>query len=102
LDALPGGTESAVGPANFSRSLYESALSTENGVQSFHCNEEESMPLSGEAMRMMNYIDDISTTLRRILALSPTLSAEERKRVGDYLKASSPSADEAMTALNLK
>ena len=41
------------------------------------------MPLSGEAIRMMNYIDDISTTLRRILALSPTLSAEERKRVGD-------------------
>jgi hypothetical protein len=60
------------------------------------------MPLSGEAIRMMNYIDDIATTLRRILALSPTLSADERKRVGEYLKASSPSADEAMTALNLK
>ena len=44
------------------------------------------MPLSGEAIRMMNYIDDISTTLRRILALAPTLSADERKRVGDYLK----------------
>ena len=44
------------------------------------------MPLSGEAIRMMNYIDDISTTLRRILALAPTLSAEERKRVGEYLK----------------
>ena len=57
------------------------------------------MPLSGEAIRMMNYIDDISTTLRRILALAPTLSAEERKRVGEYLKVSSPSADEAMAAL---
>jgi hypothetical protein len=42
------------------------------------------MPLSGEAIRMMNYIDDIATTLRRILALAPTLSADERKRVGDY------------------
>jgi hypothetical protein len=51
---------------------------------------------------MMNYIDDISTTLRRILVLAPTLSADERKRVGDYLKASSPSADEAMSALHLK
>jgi hypothetical protein len=60
------------------------------------------MPLSGEAIRMMNYIDDIATTLRRILALTPTLSAEERKRVADYLKASSPSADEAMNALTLK
>jgi hypothetical protein len=67
-----------------------------------YCNEEEPMPLSGEAIRMMNYIDDISTTLRRILALAPTLSAEERKRVGEYLKVSSPSADEAMAALNLK
>jgi hypothetical protein len=61
-----------------------------------------SMPLSGEAIRMMNYIDDISVTLRRILALTPTLSPDERKRVADYLKASQPSADEAFTALNVK
>jgi hypothetical protein len=57
------------------------------------------MPLSGEAIRMMNYIDDISTTLRRILALSPTLSTEERKRVSDYLRSSSPNAEQAMAAL---
>jgi hypothetical protein len=60
------------------------------------------MPLSGEAIRMMNYIDDISVTLRRILALSPTLSPDERKRVSEYLKASTPSAEEALAALNLK
>jgi hypothetical protein len=60
------------------------------------------MPLSGEAIRMMNYIDDISVTLRRILSLSPTLSADERKRVSEYLKASSPNTEEAMAALNLK
>jgi hypothetical protein len=57
------------------------------------------MPLSGEAIRMMNYVDDISTTLRRILALSPTLSADERRRVSDYLRASSPSTDEVLNAL---
>jgi hypothetical protein len=51
---------------------------------------------------MMNYIDDISVTLRRILALTPTLSPDERKRVAEYLKASQPSADEAFTALNVK
>jgi hypothetical protein len=61
-----------------------------------------SMPLSGEAIRMMNYIDDISVTLRRILALTPTLSADERKRVAEYLKASQPSNEEAMAALNGK
>ena len=60
------------------------------------------MPLSGEAIRMMNYIDDISVTLRRILALTPTLSADERKRVAEYLKASQPSSEEAMAALNVK
>jgi hypothetical protein len=60
------------------------------------------MPLSGEAIRMMNYIDDIAVTLRRILALSPTLSPDERKRVSDYLKAISPSTDEAVSALASK
>lgn len=60
------------------------------------------MPLTGEAIRMMNYVDDIAITLRRILALTPTLSAEERKRVGEYLRASSPSADEVLTVLDAK
>ena len=36
------------------------------------------MPLSGEAIRLMNYIDDVAVTLRRILALVPTLTAEEQ------------------------
>jgi hypothetical protein len=58
------------------------------------------MPLSGEAIRMMNYVDDISTTLRRILALSSTLSPEERHRVHDYLRSSSPNADEVLAALD--
>jgi hypothetical protein len=60
------------------------------------------MPLSGEAIRMMNYVDDIATTLRRILALSPTLSPEERKRVSDYVRASSPSVDQVLVALDAK
>ena len=37
------------------------------------------MPLSGEAIRTMNYVDDISVTLRRILAVLPSLTAEERQ-----------------------
>ena len=36
------------------------------------------MPLSGEAIRTMNYVDDISVTLRRILAVLPSLTDEER------------------------
>ncbi len=45
------------------------------------------MPLSGEAIRTMNYVDDISVTLRRILAVLPSLTEEERQRVSDHIKA---------------
>ena len=45
------------------------------------------MPLSGEAIRLMNYIDDVAVTLRRVLATVPTLSAEERARVAEHLQA---------------
>lgn len=59
-------------------------------------------PLSGEAIRLMNYVDDVSTTLRRVLALAPTLTVDERKRLSDYLKNSSPNADEVLEALRVK
>jgi len=50
----------------------------------------ETMPISGEAIRMMNYADDIATTLRRILMLAPSLTAEERKRVQDHMQGVTP------------
>jgi hypothetical protein len=59
-------------------------------------------PLSGEAIRLMNYVDDVSTTLRRVLALAPTLNDDERKRLSDYLKSSSPNADTVLEALAVK
>jgi hypothetical protein len=55
------------------------------------------MPLSGEAIRLMNYIDDV--TLRRVLATVPTLSAEERARVAEHLRNASPNADDVAKAL---
>jgi hypothetical protein len=60
------------------------------------------MPLSGEAIRMMNYVDDVSTTMRRLLATAPVLTPEERKRVSEYLKASTPNANEVLTVLEEK
>ncbi len=57
------------------------------------------MPLSGEAIRVMNLVDDVATTMRRMLALIPALSPEERKRVSDHLKASEPSAEQVQAAL---
>jgi hypothetical protein len=53
------------------------------------------MPLSGEAIRTMNYVDDISVTLRRILAVLPSLTEDERQRVADHRhlsRATSPSS----------
>jgi hypothetical protein len=57
------------------------------------------MPLSGEAIRLMNYIDDVSVTLRRVLSFIPTLSAEERARVSEHLRAAKPSLSDVTEAL---
>jgi hypothetical protein len=60
------------------------------------------MPLSGEAIRLMNYIDDVAVTLRRILSTIPTLSDEERFRVAEHLLHASPNADDVAHALAAK
>jgi hypothetical protein len=57
------------------------------------------MPLSGEAIRMMNYVDDVSTTLRRIMSLIPALTPEERQRVSEYLNHGNPSVETVTKAL---
>jgi hypothetical protein len=57
------------------------------------------MPLSGEAIRMMNYIDDIAVTLRRIQAVLPSLTEEERQRVGEYIRASEPNYDTVLDGI---
>ena len=49
------------------------------------------MPIvTGELIRMMNYVDDIAATLRRIQAGLPTMTDEERKRLAEYMKKSDP------------
>ena len=60
------------------------------------------MPLSGEAIRTMNYVDDISTTLRRILSVMPVLTEEERARVAEHIKQSEPSYESVVAALGSK
>jgi hypothetical protein len=62
----------------------------------------ETMPLSGEAIRLMNYIDDVAVTLRRVLATIPTLTADERVRVAAHLAQASPNADDVAKALAIK
>jgi hypothetical protein len=58
------------------------------------------MPLTGEAIRMMNYADDIGTTLRRLLNVLPSLQPEERKRVRDYMMSVKPTMNDVLAALD--
>ena len=44
------------------------------------------MPASGELIRMMNYADDMMTTLRRIVASVPFMTDEEKKRLAEYMR----------------
>ncbi|WP_263409671.1 hypothetical protein [Terriglobus tenax] len=60
------------------------------------------MPLSGEAIRTMNYVDDIAVTLRRILAVLPTLNAEEKQRLADHFAKSEPSFESVLSAVKAK
>jgi hypothetical protein len=45
------------------------------------------MPVSGELIRAMNYVEDITTTLRRICIYIPNMSTEERLRLAESLHA---------------
>jgi hypothetical protein len=60
------------------------------------------MPLSGEAIRTMNYVDDISVTLRRIHAVLPSLTAEERARVAEHIAKAEPSYASIVSAIETK
>ena len=48
------------------------------------------MPASGELIRMMNFIDDIAATLRRVSVSINLLSEEEKKRLAEYMRQSDP------------
>jgi hypothetical protein len=58
------------------------------------------MVVSGELIRLMNFIDDISTTLRRIQANMPLMSDEERKRLADYIRKIQPNIDQVVQTLD--
>ena len=44
------------------------------------------MAATGELIRLINYVDDINTTLRRIQAALYGLDGEERKRLSESLQ----------------
>ncbi len=48
------------------------------------------MQATGELIRLLNYVDDIAATMRRIHATIPTLTVEEKKRLAEYMRKSDP------------
>jgi len=44
------------------------------------------MAATGELIRLINYVDDITTTLRRISASVPAMDVDERKRLAEHLR----------------
>jgi len=51
---------------------------------------ENRMVATGELIRMMNYVDDIATTLRRVQVGVTTMTDEEKKRLAEYMRKSDP------------
>jgi len=48
--------------------------------------EQNFMAATGELIRLINYVDDITTTLRRIRASVPSMDADEKKRLAEHLR----------------
>jgi hypothetical protein len=57
------------------------------------------MPASGELIRSMNYVEDITNTLRRIHIAIPSMNAEERKRLAESLRAAGGAISDAVKEL---
>ena len=51
---------------------------------------------TGELIRLMNYVDDITTTLRRITANLTLMSLDERKRLAEYMRKADGQIQEAI------
>jgi hypothetical protein len=58
------------------------------------------MVVTGELIRMMNYVDDIAATLRRIQAGISGMTDDERKRLADYMRKADPNYVKMMDSLD--
>jgi hypothetical protein len=57
------------------------------------------MAATGELIRLINYVDDINTTLRRISAHISAMEPDERKRLSESLRAARTSLDGVLAHL---
>jgi hypothetical protein len=57
------------------------------------------MAATGELIRLINYVDDINTTLRRISASIPVMDADERKRLAENIRSASTNLNSVLGQL---
>jgi hypothetical protein len=57
------------------------------------------MAATGELIRLINYVDDITTTIRRIHASLPSVDAEEKKRLAESLRSAGEKMKELVALL---
>lgn len=57
------------------------------------------MVATGELIRAMNYVDDITTTLRRLCLYIPNMNPEERKRLAESLRSAGTAINAAVADL---
>jgi hypothetical protein len=57
------------------------------------------MAATGELIRLINYVDDINTTLRRINAFVSNMEVDERKRLAESLRGASSNLNDVLTNL---
>jgi hypothetical protein len=57
------------------------------------------MAATGELIRLINYVDDITTTIRRIHASLPGVDAEEKKRLAESLRSAGEKMKELVVLL---
>ena len=54
---------------------------------------------TGELIRAMNYVDDITATLRRICIYIPSMSPDEKKRLAEAMRGAAASFNSALADL---
>jgi hypothetical protein len=57
------------------------------------------MAATGELIRLINYVDDINTTLRRISGSIPLMDPEERKRLAENIRSASTNLNSVLGQL---
>jgi hypothetical protein len=58
------------------------------------------MAATGELIRLINYVDDINTTLRRISASVPAMDGDERARLAESLRAAASNLNAVISNLD--